>query len=411
MNMLTPKDVVAARERIAGAIFVSPCAYSETLSRLTGSRVHCKLENLQMTGSFKERGALNKLLLLTPEEKRRGVVAASAGNHAQAVAYHAARLGVRSTIIMPVGTPLIKVSSTREHGAEVVLHGNGYDDAFERAVAIASERDATLVHAFDDEAVIAGQGTIGLELLEQNPNIEAIVVPVGGGGLASGVAIAVKENRPDVRIYGVQTERIPSMKVAQDAGAPVVVASAPTLADGIAVRRTGQTTLSVVSRYLDGLALVSEEELASAVLLLLEREKTVAEGAGAASLAALLHGRIDLRGQSVVLIISGGNIDANLLTRIIERGLVKDGRLLRLRIRISDHPGALHRLLGVVSASQANVMDIVHNRAFSKADIDETTVDLTVETRGAEHIAELEQALRDARYEPARLTGSSEDRE
>ncbi|MBN2371153.1 MAG: threonine ammonia-lyase [Vicinamibacteria bacterium] len=409
--MITPKDVVAARARIADAIYVSPCACSETLSRLTGSRVFCKLENLQMTGSFKERGALNKLLLLDPEERMRGVVAASAGNHAQAVAYHAARLDIRSTIVMPVGTPLIKVSSTREHGAEVVLHGDGYDDAYEKAVTIASERGSVLVHAFNDEAVMAGQGTIGLELLEQSPQIEAIVIPVGGGGLASGVAVAVKDRRPDILIFGVQTERVPSMKAACDAGAPVMVGAAPTLADGIAVRRTGPLTLPIVSRYLDGLALVSEEELASAVLLLLEREKTVAEGAGAAGLAALLHGRIDLHDRSVALIISGGNIDASLLARIIERGLVKDGRLLRLRIRISDHPGALHRLLGVVSAAQANVMDIVHNRAFSKADIDETTVDLTVETRGAEHIADLERALLDSDYDPGILTASSDDHE
>src|SRR5262245_14462118 len=284
--MLTFADIEAARQRIGEAVYKSPCAFSETFSKLTGNRVFFKLENLQMPGSFKERGALNKLLPLSPEERRAGVVAASAGNHAQGVAYHATRQALRATIVMPVATPLIKVTSTRGYGAEVVLCGTSYDEAFEEARRRAETSSATLVHAFDDLAIMAGQGPVGLELLEQNPYLEAGLVPLGGGGMISGIAVAMKETNPRIRIIGVQVERLASMKAALAEQRPVTLPPASTLADGIAVRRAGSHTLPVVARYVDDIVTVDEEELANAVLLLLEREKTVAEGAGAASLAA-----------------------------------------------------------------------------------------------------------------------------
>ena len=402
--MLTFGDIETARSRLKGAIYESPCAYSETFSKLTGNKVYFKLENLQMTGSFKERGALNKLSTLTADERKAGVIAASAGNHAQGVAYHATRLGMAATIVMPVATPLIKVTSTRGYGAEVVLHGNNYDDAFEEARRRAEASKLTFIHAFDDEAVMAGQGTIGLELLEQNPYLEAVIVPIGGGGMISGIAVAMKETNPRVRIIGVQTERVASMKAALQAKKPVVVPAAPTIADGIAVRRAGERTLPVVAKYVDEIVTVDEEEVANAILLLLEREKTVAEGAGAASLAALVSGRTRLSGKKVAVVVGGGNIDVNLLSRIIERGLVKDGRLVRLRVRIPDHAGALHRLLGVIAEGRANIIEIEHNRAFSKVDLGETAVDVTLETRGKDHIEALENALRSAGYESERLS-------
>jgi threonine dehydratase len=401
--VLTFAEIEAARARIADAVYQTPCAYSETFSKLSGNKVFFKLENLQMTGSFKERGAASKLLSLSPAERRAGVVAASAGNHAQGVAYHAAKQGLLATIVMPLATPLIKVTSTKGYGAEVVLHGASYDEAFEEAERRARASGATLIHAFDDEQVMAGQGTLGLELLEQNPYLEAVIVPVGGGGLIAGVAVAMKETNPRVRVIGVEAARIPSMKAAVDAGQPVTLPAARTLADGIAVRRVGARTFPVVSRYVDDLVTVDEEELANAVLLLLEREKTVAEGAGAAALAALVAGRARLAGKKVCVLVAGGNIDVNLLSRIIERGLVKDGRLVRLRVRIADHPGSLYRLLGLVAESRASIIEIEHNRAFSKVDLGETTVDVTLETRGPEHIEELTRALAAARYEHERL--------
>ena len=401
--MLTRADIDAARGRIAGALPHFPLERSERLSTIAGGPVFLKLENLQPTGSFKERGALNRLLTLPPEAKAAGVVAGSAGNHAQGLAAHAARLGVRCTIVMPVGTPLVKVTATRELGAQVVLHGRGYDEAFAEAARRAAEGGLTLVHGFDDVMVMAGTGTIGLEVMDEEPDLGTVVVPIGGGGLIAGIAVAVKETRPQVRVIGVQSARVPSMKAALEAGAPVEVPPAPTLADGIAVRRVGALTLPLVQRYVDDIVTVDEEELAGAVLFLLEREKAVAEGAGAAAVAALLHGRVAAGAGTTVAIVSGGNIDVNVLARIIERGLVKDGRLVRLRVRIGDHPGDLHRLLGVVAEARANIVEVEHNRAFTKVDLDETVVDLTIETRGPEHVRDLEAALASAKYEIQRL--------
>jgi threonine dehydratase len=400
---MTKADIVAARERIGGAVPHSPLDLSSRLTKTVGRPVYLKLENLHRTGSFKERGALNRLLTMSDTERAAGVVAGSAGNHAQGLAYHATRLGVRCTIVMPRGTPLVKVTATRDYGATVVLHGAGYDDAFALAQRRAHDDGLTLVHAFDDEAVMAGGGTIGLELLEETPDLGTIVVPVGGGGLIAGIAVAVKESQPGVRIVGVQSARIPSMSAALAAGAPVAVPPAATLADGIGVRRAGERTLPIVERCVDDMVTVDEEELAVAILHLLEREKTVAEGAGAAGLAALIHGHVREAPGAVAVVVSGGNIDVNVLARIIERGLVKDGRLVRLRVRVGDQPGELHRLLGVVAEARANVMEIEHNRAFSRVDLDQTTVELTLETRGREHAQELEAALGGAGYVFERL--------
>jgi threonine dehydratase len=401
--VITIGDIERARARIKDSIYVSPCAHSETFSTLCNNKVYFKLENLQMTGSFKERGALNKILTLSDEEKARGVIAASAGNHAQGVAYHATRKGVKSTIVMPAAAPLVKVTRTREYGAEVVLHGASYDEAFEEAWRRREAEGLTFIHAFDDDAVMAGQGSVGLEMLEQNPYLEAVLVPIGGGGLISGIAVAMKEINPRIRIIGVQTSRLPSMVRAVSEHAPVSLPAAVTIADGIAVRKAGARTLPVVAKYVDDIVTVDEEEIANAILLLLEREKTVAEGAGAAAMAALVQGRTNLHGKKLAVVIGGGNIDVNMLSRIIERGLVKDGRLVRFRVRIPDHPGGLHKLTGEIASVRANIQEVLHNRAFSRVDLGETAVDITLETRGAEHIEKLVEVFRDRGYEHERL--------
>ncbi|MCG3172904.1 MAG: L-threonine ammonia-lyase [Myxococcota bacterium] len=390
---VTIHDIEQARERIKDAIFVTPCAFSQSLSNLTGCKVYCKLENLQMTGSFKERGALNKLLRLTQEEKAAGVIASSAGNHAQGLAYHATRLGIAATIVMPEATPIVKVTATRGYGGNVVLKGNSYDEAFAHACLLQKEHGYTFVHPFNDPLIVAGQGTMGLELLEQNPYLDSVVVPIGGGGMISGVAIALKETNPKIRIIGVETESVPSMKEAMKKGEPVEVPAARSIADGIAVRRAGDVTLPIVRKYVDDIVTVSEEETANAVMVLLEREKTLVEGAGAVPLAALLNNKVNLKGRKVALVLSGGNIDVNVLSRIIERGLVKDGRLAKLSVTISDTPGSLASLTAVIGTLRANIMEIYHNRAFSEANLGETIVDLTIETRGHEHVSEIITAL------------------
>src|SRR5271170_4285423 len=363
------------------------------LSGLTGQQVYLKLENLQMTGSFKERGALNRIAMLTPEQQARGVVAASAGNHAQGVAYHATKRGIRSLIVMPLATPLVKVTATRGFGAEVVLFGANYDEACEEATRLCAAEGMTFIHPFDDAAVMAGQGTIGLELLEQVDGLEAVVVPIGGGGLIGGIACAIKESRPDVKVVGVQTSRLASMVAARDADHPVTVGPATTIADGIAVRRSGDVTFPVVERYVDEIVTVDEDEIASAILMLLEREKTLAEGAGAAALAALLQKKTTLQAAHTAVLVCGGNIDVTLLSRIIERGLVQDGRLIRLRIHLLDKPGALAELTRLIAGHRANIVDTLHNRAYYGVNLGETVIDITMETRGREHAAELLDAL------------------
>lgn len=391
-------DIEAARERLAGVIYETPCPYSQSLSELTGARVHVKLENLQMTGSFKERGAANMLRQLSPQERARGVVTASAGNHGLAVAFHAARLGIAAVIVMPEWAPLTKVLSARRQGAEVVLHGDNYDASYAHAREIEAARGLVFVHPFDDARVIAGQGTLGLELAVQVPQLDAVLAPVGGGGLASGLAIAVKSRRPGVEVIGVEADEIPAMKAALAASDRVTVPAASTIADGIAVRRVGALTLPLAQRWLDQVVTVTEEEIANAILLLLEIEKTVVEGAGAVSLAALVNKRVDLAGKTVVLVLSGGNIDVNLVSRVIERGLVKDGRLVRLAVMLRDRPGQLARLTALVAEIRANVLHILHDRAFSRARLGETEVELTLETTGREHIEAVKRHLTEAGY-------------
>ena len=391
--MITFVDVEAARERIQNQIYLSPFPYSETISQLAGNRVFFKLENLQMTGSFKERGALNRLLTLSPVEAKRGVIAASAGNHGMAVAFHTQRLKIAASIVMPLHAPLIKVSRVRQYGAQTVLYGADYDAAFAEARRLAKQNGLTFIHGFDDPWVVAGQGTIGLEIYEQNPDLNVVVVPVGGGGLIAGVAMVLKTLHPKIRIVGVQAEAIPSMKIALETGRPTRLPPARTMADGIAVREVGATPFALAKRYVDEIITVSEGEIANAVLLLLETEKTVAEGAAAAPLAAVINKKIGLANCNIGMIISGGNIDMNLISRIIEKGLIQDGRLSRLSVVISDQPGALAQLAQRIAKLEANVLQIGQSRGFGQVAIGETEVELILETTGADHIQRLCEGL------------------
>src|SRR6202030_1314130 len=386
-----------ASGRIRDSIYYSPCPYSAELSASSGQQVYLKLENLQMTGAYKERGALNKILLLSAEEKKRGVICASAGNHAQAVAYHATQRGIRSTIVMPATTPMVKVAATQNYGGNVILHGINYDEACEHALKLESDQGLTFVHAFDDIAVIAGQGTIGLELLEQCPQLEALVVPVGGGGLIAGVACAIRELRPEVSIVGVETARLPTMMLALEKHQLVTIPAASTIADGIAVRRAGEVTFPLVSKYVDEIVTVEEEEIASAILTLLEREKLLAEGAGAAATAGLLPHKTALNAQHTAVLVCGGNIDVSLLSGIIERGLVKDGRLVRLRVHLADRPGALVELSSVIAGQKANIVELQFDRAYYGVSLGDTAIDITLETRGTQHLADLLAAIVEAR--------------
>ncbi len=356
-----------------------------------------KLENLQMTGSFKERGGCNILEMMNTAERKRGVICASAGNHAQGVALHAKRLSIDATIVMPEATPLTKVQNTRKLGGKVILFGTNYDEAFDEAQRICDAERRMFVHAFDDERVIAGQGTIGLELLEQVPSLDAVVVPIGGGGLAAGVALAIKALRPTVRVYGVQTAVLPSMKAALESGEPTTLSPARTLAEGIAVRRVGRLPFELIQKYVDDIVVVDEEEIAEAMLMLIEEEKTVAEGAGAAALAALVHRRLPLEDQNVAVIVSGGNIDVHMVSRVIERGMVKSGRMARRWVRIADATGSLARLTRLLADVGANIVQIHHDRTFA-IDLSEALVELVIETRGFDHIAEVESALANGGY-------------
>lgn len=391
--MITFVDIEEARQRINEQIYLSPLPRSETISRMTGSNVFFKLENLQITGSFKERGALNRLLTLTPEEGQCGVIAASAGNHGMAVAYHSRRLSIAATIVMPVSAPLVKVTRVRQYGAASVLHGSDYDAAYAEASRLSRENNLTFISAFDDPWIVAGQGTVGLEMYEQNPDLDAVVVPVGGGGLIAGVALALKTLKPALRVIGVQAEAIPSMKVALANGTPAELPPATTIADGIAVRQVGATPYELVKKYVDEIVTVSEGEIANAVLLLLEIEKTVAEGAAAVALAALVNKKVSLKGKNVGLVVSGGNIDMNLTARIIETGLIQDGRLGRFSIVISDRPGSLARLAQRVADLGANILQISQTRGFGEMAIGETEVELTLETTGKEHIQQICETL------------------
>ena len=395
--MITLSDIEAARERIRGGIYESPCVESIPLSQLTGAHIYCKLDYLQRTGSFKERGARNALLQLDSDARRRGVIAASAGNHAQGVAYHGALLGIPVTVVMPRFAALVKVTNCRQFGARVVLHGADLSEARSEAEAIAERDGLTFIHPFDNEQVIAGQGTIALEILEQTPDLQAIVVPVGGGGLLAGIGTVIKARRPDVQVIGVEPARAACLSAGLAAGRPVPISLAPTLADGLAVTQVGERPLEILRRVADRVVTVDEAAIALAVLRLIELEKSVVEGAGAAPLAAFLAGRLDeLRGLRVVLVLCGGNIDLTMLDRVIEVGLVADGRLARFTVSISDRPGGLAKLAEVIASTGASIKEIVHDRAFAGPDLSEVRVACVVETTGQEHIAALHRALADA---------------
>lgn len=387
-------DVRSARERIAGVVIDTPCPKALTLDDVAGCRLHLKLENLQRTGSFKDRGSLNRLLDLDADQRAAGVVTASAGNHAQAVACHAQRLGIPCTVVMPETAPLVKLTRTRAFGARVVQRGSILDDSAVEARRLVEEEGLTMIHPFDDPRVIAGQGTIGIEIVEQVPDVDTIVVPVGGGGLISGIAIAAKALRPSVRIIGVEVEAAPSARASRDAGRIVQISSSDTIADGIATKRVGDHTFPIIEALVDDLVVVGEEETARAVLMLLERQRMVVEGAGAVGLAALLTGRIDVRrDETVALVVSGGNIDINRVARIIDRGLVFGGRLARLMVRVPDRPGSLAQLTRIVADCGASVHEIVHRRSFADISVGDVGIVLHVETRDREHVEEVIDAL------------------
>lgn len=390
----TLSDIEEARGRIQDVVNLTPCSPSNLFVDVVPCTLAFKLENLQRTGSFKARGAGNKLLQLTEAQRSRGVVTASAGNHAQAVAYHASRLDIPATVVMPVTTPLIKVTNTRRYGASIVLAGNSLSEAMVEARRLEADEGLVMVHPYDDEAVIAGQGTIALEILEQCPGVTHAIVPIGGGGVISGVALGLKSHDPDIRVIGVEAAAAPSARMSREAGHIVDVESGETIADGIAVKRLGEITFPLIEELVDDIVVVEDEDIASAILMLLEREKMVVEGAGAVPLAALLAGGIEVSaGDTVVPVLCGGNIDINIISRIIDRGLVADGRLARLMVKVRDRPGALAGLTRLAAKMGANVLEIAHRRAFADISVGDVEIVMHLETRGREHVDEIIAAL------------------
>jgi len=389
-GLTTFRDIEAARKRIADAVYCSPCPPSIPLSEITGMKVFCKLDNLQRTGSFKERGARNALAQLSHDQQKRGVIAASAGNHAQALAYQGRLLGIPATVVMPKFAPLIKVSTCQQLGATVVLHGEDFGEAKAYAHEIAKEKSLAYIDGYDDPAIIAGQGTMGLEIVEQIPDLEAVIVPVGGAGLLAGVSLAVKNLRPHAKIIAVEAENVASYSAALEGGKPSKIAMRPTLADGLAIPQVGANAFQIARPLVDVTITVSEEQIALAILRLVELEKSVVEGAAATPLAACMSGKLkELAGRQVILLLCGGNIDPNVLSRVIERGLVADGRLGRFTAVISDRPGGLADLAAQIASTGASVKQVVHDRAFASPDVSAVNVLCTVETRNHQHLAEL----------------------
>ncbi len=400
-NMITLQDVQAAAKRIHGHVLDTPFVESKTLSEITGAQVFLKFENLQFTASFKERGACNKLSQLSPSERARGVVAMSAGNHAQGVAYHAQRLGMRAVIVMPRFTPMVKVERTKGFGAEVVLHGDTLDESRAHASGLAAQQGLVFVHPYDDPAIVAGQGTIALEMLREQPDLEALVVAVGGGGLIGGMAAAAKAINPGIDIVGVQTQRFPAMVNALKGSHLPMGAS--TIAEGIAVPSPGQLNIDLARQYVNDWLIVDEGDIEQAIVLLLEVEKTLVEGAGAAGLAALLRHPERVKGKRVGLVLCGGNIDPLLLASIIERGMVRAGRLTRLRVNARDVPGTLAQVTATVAQAGANVDEVHHQRAFSSLSAQNVEIELVLQTRSPQHVQEVLGALATAGFD-ARLT-------
>ncbi len=389
--MIQIADIRAAADRLQGQVLETPCVESRTISQLLGAQVFLKFENLQFTASFKERGACNKLAQLSPDERRRGVIAMSAGNHAQGVAYHAQRLGLRAVIVMPCFTPGVKIERTRSFGAEIVLYGDTLDESRNHAQKLAQDQQLVFVHPYDDEAIVAGQGTVGLEMLAAVPTLDTLVVAVGGGGLISGIAVAAKALKPQIEVIGVQTLRFPNMfNAVKHAALPQ---GDSTIAEGIAVGTPGKVTQEIVARYVDDIVLVDEGDIEQALVMLLEIEKTLVEGAGAAPLAAMLKDPARLRGRQVGLVLGGGNIDPMLLAAIIERGLVRGGRLARIRVNARDVPGSLARITALVSEAGANINEVHHQRAFTLLAAQNVEIELVLQTRGPDHIRAVLEAL------------------
>lgn len=396
-QLLTLSDVEAARARINGAVLHTPTTESRTLGAMVGARVFLKFENLQFTAAYKERGALNTLLMMDVEQRSRGVIAASAGNHAQGLAYHGARLDVPVTIVMPTTTPMVKVYQTQSHGADIVLHGETFDDAYARARELEIERGLTFVHPFDDPRIAAGQGTVALEMLEDQPDIDTLIIPIGGGGLFSGMGTAARAIKPDIKLIGVQAELYPSMYAKLNH--VDMACEGDTLAEGIAVQQPGAFTSEVVASLADDIVLVAERHLERAVSLLLQIEKTVVEGAGAAGFAALLAHGDKFKGRNVGLVLAGGNIDTRLLANVLLRDLARSGRLARLRIRLQDRPGALFNVMRVFSEQQANIVEIYHQRIFTTLPAKGLIADIECETRDREHLDSLVEAVKSAGYQ------------
>ena len=395
--MLTLADIQQAAARVRGQVLETPCVESRTLSELTGAQVFLKFENLQFTASFKERGACNKLVQLTPDERARGVIAMSAGNHAQGVAYHAQRLGIPATIVMPSFTPGVKVARTRGFGAQVILHGATLEAAYTHARQLADEKNLVFVHPYNDAAIMAGQGTAALEMLAQQPELDALVVPVGGGGLIAGMATAAKAIKPGITVVGVQTRRFPAMVNLMQG--TQLEQGVSTIAEGIAVGAPGPECVELIRRNVDDFVLVDEGDIEQAIVLLLEIEKTLVEGAGAAALAALLKHPQRLAGKKVGMVLSGGNIDPMLLAAIIERGMVRSGRLVRIVVSTRDVPGSLARITALVAECGANVDEVHHQRAFTLLAAQNVEIEMVLQTRGHEHVSELIERLRGAGLE------------
>jgi len=392
------KEIQKARETLDGVICRTGLAYTNIISEMCDNNVYLKMENLQRTGSFKLRGAYNKIANLSESEKKNGVIASSAGNHAQGVALAATTFGIKSTIVMPKHAPLSKVMATRGYGAKVVLHGDVYDDAYAEAKRIQAEENCTFVHPFNDPLVMAGQGTIALELLDDLPDVEVVVVPIGGGGLISGMAVALKTLKPSIKIIGVQTKNCPGMAESIAQKHIVTVDGIPSIADGITVKTPGDLTFDIVQHYVDDIVTVDEEEIASAILLLLEKVKTVSEGAGAASIAAILNKLAGYKNKKIVSLISGGNIDVNTMTRIINKGLVKSGRKVFFDTIVSDKPGVLSQLLQLVANSGANVLAVTHNRDNRDVALGYCRVELELETADEEQILAIKGLMEQRQY-------------
>ncbi len=394
--MVTLEMIKQAQQNLKGVARMTPLISAPKI----GENVSIKAENLQLTGSFKLRGAYNKISSLTPEEKQKGVIACSAGNHAQGVALSATKNGIHSTICIPAGAPLSKVEATRGFGGDVVLVPGVYDDAYAKAVELTNEKGYTFVHPFNDEKVIAGQGTIGLEILEQEPHVDAVFVAIGGGGLASGVACAIKSMKPDCKVYGVQAAGAPSMYDSINKGEIIELPSVSTIADGIAVKKPGDLTFEMCQKYLDGVVTVSEDEIATAILTLMEGQKTVAEGAGAESVAAVMFDKVpEVKGKNIVCVISGGNIDVSILSRVITKGLTKTGRITEIKTKVIDKPGQLINLLQLISNAGANIITIDHQREAKQSEVNSCIVSMVLETRNVTHSQEICDVLQQNGYE------------